>query len=167
MGDNQGMSLSPAETKMHDIDFVTSHAVKFLHLPEAWKTKLHFAHNWKVEKFPPEQRNSIPKDPGVYVFVVDSEMFGALPTGGIFYVGKATKLYDRIGKYISEIGKGPTTRPKIWKMINKWNGCLKYYYQTTTTVDEAELLEDEMLSALRPPFNTQYNAQISEIMRAF
>jgi hypothetical protein len=52
-------------------------------------------------------------------------------------------------------------------MLNVWSEHLKYFYTTTTDVAAAELLEAQMMNALRPPFNRQYDATISKSMRAF
>ena len=78
-------------------------------------------------------------------------------------------MYERISAYISEIGKDfkNTRRPHIWKMINRWDGHLKYYFTVTENVEEAEDLEDKMLTAFMPYFNRSYEAETSRNRRAF
>lgn len=119
--------------------------------------------------FPPNPRSSIPKQPGVYVFVVMTDVFDFPCANGLFYVGKARNLYERISAYIGDENKRflNSTRPLVWRMLNVWSGHLKYFYTTTADVNAAELLETQMMNALRPPFNRQYDATTSKTMRAF
>jgi excinuclease UvrABC nuclease subunit len=106
---------------------------------------------------------------GVYAFVVEPNLFSLTSANGLFYVGKATNLYQRIGAYSGELSKefSDSKRPHIWKMLNQWKGRIKYYYSTTDNVAAAENIEEEILKALRPPFNKQYDAETSQVMRAF
>lgn len=152
-----------------DLAFVESHKVQMMFYPDAWDNAKHKDMEWIDVDFPPNPRSDIPDRPGVYAFVVEPCLFSLTPANGLFYVGKATSLYRRIGAYISELTKdfSDTRRPHIWKMLNQWNNRFKYYYSITTDVAEAEELEDEMLKALRPPFNKQYDAETSRVMRAF
>ena len=155
--------------EINDLAFHDFHFVKLMFYPSAWKQAIHSSHTWEVTDFPPIPKNVIPKKPGVYIFVVQPEIFDFIHSSGLFYVGKATNLYERISAYISEINKDQlaSKRPLVWRMVNQWNGHLKYHYTTTKEVSEAESLEDEMLKAFTPPFNKQYPAEISARMRAF
>lgn len=153
---------------LNDLAHAKSHRVEMMFLPQAWQAVKSAPLEWHAIDFPPSP-NTLPKKPGVYVFVVIPNIFDFQWACGLFYVGKATNLYSRVSAYVSEINKDFLTskRPLIWKMINQWNGHLKYFYTTTTTVGVAKNLEAEMLEAFRPPFNTQYEATTSHIMRAF
>lgn len=154
---------------INDLAFVNAHFVRMMFYPAAWDEASDSSRTWTISDFPPVPRNSIPPEPGVYVFVVQPQLFDFISSSGLFYVGKATNLYTRIGGYLGEQNKKfiKSKRPHIWRMVNQWKGHLKYYFTTTATVAEAEELEDEMLSAFRPPFNKQYSAEVSQIMRAF
>ena len=152
-----------------DLAFVESHYVKMMFYPEAWDDAVNLPLVWIDVNFPPNPRGCIPREPGVYAFVVEPNLFDFSPANGFFYIGKATNLYERIGAYIRELSKdlSDTQRPYIWRMLNQWDGRLKYYYSTTNDVAEAEDIEEEILTALRPPFNRQYKAETSIVMRAF
>jgi len=152
-----------------DLAFQGSHHVEMMFYPEAWANAPVTESNWECSDFPPDPRDSIPKSPGVYVFVVMTNIFNFPHGNGLFYIGKATNLYERIGSYIAEIDHSiaSSSRPLVWRMINTWRGHLKYFYTTTIDVKEAEKLENHMLNAFRPPFNRQYEASISKTMRAF
>lgn len=152
-----------------DLAFIESHYVKIMFYPQAWDDAQDIEMDWVDVDFPPDPRSAIPKEPGVYAFVVEPNLFSLQSANGLFYVGKATNLYQRIGAYISELSKefSDSSRPHIWKMLNQWDGRFKYYYSITEDVSVAEDIEDTILSALRPPFNKQYEAETSQVMRAF
>lgn len=155
--------------QLNDIAALKNHMVGMMFYPDAWAKALHSNRTWKAESFPPLPKNIIPQTPGVYVFVVQPQIFDFVHSSGLFYVGKATNLYQRISAYIGEIDKdfNLSTRPLVWQMVNRWKGHLNYHYTITKNVAEAEDLEKEMLNAFIPPFNKQYPAEISAKMRAF
>lgn len=154
---------------IQDLALLDFHKVEMLFLPPAWAAAPSISCTWMRSDFPPSPRSSIPKKPGVYVFVVMADLFDFPFVSGLFYVGKATNLYERIGAYIGDENKRflNTTRPLVWRMLNVWSGHLKYFYTTTADVATAEHLERQMINALRPPFNRQYDATTSKSMRAF
>ena len=152
-----------------DLAFRNGHHVRMMFYPPSWKTAPSTKVTWSSEDFPPVPKSLIPTQPGVYVFVVMTNLFGFDHGNGLFYIGKATNLNERIDAYIGEIGKRfvGRKRPLVWRMINQWHGHLKYYYTTTKDVAEAEILEDQMLTAFQPPFNKQFDATTSAARRAF
>lgn len=154
---------------LQDLALLDFHKVEMLFLPSAWAAAPSISCTWMRSDFPPNTRSSIPKEPGVYVFVVMTDLFDFPCASGLFYVGKASNLYERIGAYIGDENKRflDTTRPLVWRMLNAWSGHLKYFYTTTADVATAEQLETQMINALRPPFNRQYDATTSKWMRAF
>lgn len=157
------------EEDLNDLAFVHSHMVEMAFLPTAWALAAHSSHMWFEIIFPPARREDIPREPGVYAFVVKSELFDFPFACGLFYVGKATSLYERISSYIGEQNKRlvDSRRPHVWRMINQWKGHLRYLYTITSDVTAAEDLENKMLSAFRPHFNHRFEASVSQTMRAF
>lgn len=155
--------------QIRDLAFVESHYVKMMFYPQAWQSAQNSTRTWVETEFPPDPKSGIPNESGVYAFVVEPNMFSLSPANGLFYIGKATNLYQRIGAYISELSKGflDSKRPHVWTMLNQWDGHFKYYYTITGDVSEAETLEEDMLKAFRPPYNKQYDAETSQVMRAF
>ncbi|WP_368211518.1 hypothetical protein [Aeromonas sp. s10] len=143
--------------------------VRMQYSTKAWNAAALSRHLWTELAFPPNPRSSVPKQPGVYVFIVRPKLFGLFQTSGLLYVGKATNLYERVGAYISEVNKrhSMSNRPHIWRMLNVWNGHLHYIYTTTPTVADAENLEERMLEALLPYFNKEFPAETSRRQRAF
>ncbi len=97
-------------------------------------------------------------------------MFNFTPANGLFYVGKAKNLYDRIGSYITDLGAkydSENTRAHIWMMLNQWDTHLKYYYVKTNTVEEAEDLEDQMILAFKPHYNKKLDATAARAQRMY
>lgn len=143
--------------------------VKMQYSTMAWANASSSHRAWGQTPFPPTPRSVIPKSPGVYVFIVMPNLFNLPQVSGLLYVGKASNLYNRIGAYVSEVNsrRSLSKRPHIWRMLNVWNGHLHYFYTITTTVAEAEELEEHMLSALIPYFNKEFPAETSARQRAF
>ncbi|MFA6098015.1 MAG: excinuclease ABC subunit UvrC [Patescibacteria group bacterium] len=81
----------------------------------------------------------IPKKPGVYIFkdVNDS----------ILYIGKATKLKDRISSYFRQTSQ---LTPQKQLMVEKIS---KLEFIITTSPSEALLLESNLIKKRQPPFN--------------
>jgi hypothetical protein len=152
-----------------DLALVEFHRVRMMFYPPAWASAPTDKHSWVSTDFPPDPRTIIPKQPGVYVFVVKTNLFDFPHASGLFYVGKAKNLYERVGAYMSDTGTRilRTKRPLVWRMLNAWRGHLKYFYTTTTDVASAEALENQMLNAFIPPFNRQFEGETSQTVRAF
>lgn len=171
------MTQNNAHQQLQDLAFQKFFKLEMMFLPDAWNEARNWLRsnpklcNWQTIEFPPQpqQRSSLPKTSGVYIFTLEPNIFDFNKTIAILYIGKATSIYDRIGSYIGELNKDfkNSNRPHIWRMINQWNGELKYYYMDTEDVEEAENFEEEMLKAFRPYFNKKYDAETSQIMRAF
>jgi len=153
--------------QLDDVDRNNRYFVKMFLKPLSW-TGITRSLSWTEKDFPPVPRNSIPRSCGVYTFILEPNVFD-MNIKSIIYVGKATNLYSRISEYISEIGKDGniSRRPNIWKMINTWNGHLKYHFTLTSTVREAEELEDKIIETFIPIFNREFPAETSRMMRAF
>lgn len=163
--------MTASQDKVRDLAYINQHHVEMFFFPKVWKEAVDQPNlKWKTFNFPPTPRRQIPKSPGVYAFVVEPNMFNFSPANGLFYVGKATSLYDRVGAYITDLNAdydSKNTRAHIWMMLNQWDTHLKYYYVTTNTVAEAEHLENQMILAFKPHYNVKLAAKPSREVRAF
>jgi len=81
----------------------------------------------------------ISSQPGVYIF-----KDGA---GQVLYVGKAIKLNDRLKSYLKPIHRGP----KIIRMVQE---ATNLKVEETDSEIEAIILEANLISQFKPPFNT-------------
>lgn len=124
---------------------------------------------WHYLEFPPANKMDVPKEPGVYAFVIMPDIFNLSQVSSLLYVGMTKNFYNRIGAYLGEINSrfSSTVRPRVWRMLNVWHGHLRYYYTITADEKEAVKLEDEMLAALVPPMNGDLPATIGKKMKAF
>ena len=161
--------IAPAvDQDIQDLALQDFHHVEMMFYPKAWAAAPKVAMSWTKADFPPNPRNGIPKQPGVYVFVVMTELFDFPHANGLFYIGKATNLYERVGAYMGDVDIHllRTKRPLVWRMLNQWHGHLKYFFTTTADAGAAAALESQMIEAFRPPFNRQYEGITSKTMRA-
>jgi hypothetical protein len=171
------MTPNNAHQQLQDLAVQNSFKLEMMFLPDAWNQARNWLRsnpkncNWQTIDFPPQhqQRSSLPRTSGVYIFTLEPNIFDLNKTIAVLYIGKAKNIYTRINSYIRELNIEfiKSDRPSIWRMINQWNGELKYYYMNTQNVEEAEIFEKEMIKAFRPFFNTQYDAETSPFMRAF
>lgn len=169
MNRGNNMCEDEIEEQINDLAQDKFNYINMYFNPKKWYQKSFNIRKWEVKKFPPNHRRSIPNKSGVYVFVVEPNIFGCKFGSGLLYIGKATSLYNRISAYVSEIKKSiaVSKRPHIWRMINQWDGHLKYYFTVTDNVEEAEELEEEMIRAYIPYFNREFDAETSQKVRAF
>ena len=163
--------MTTSQDKVRDLAYMNQHHVQMFFFPESWGKAVNQPNlTWTNVDFPPIPKGIIPKSPGVYTFVVEPNMFNFPSANGLFYVGKATSLYERVGAYITDMNAkydSKNTRAHIWMMLNQWKSHLKYYYVTTGTVDEAEKLEDQMILAFKPHYNKRLDAETARAERAF
>ncbi len=87
-----------------------------------------------------EQVESLPNDPGVYLFKSER--------GAVLYVGKAQNLKSRVRQYVN----GGDGRIRIPALIER---ARSVDVLVTGNVKEALLLENELIKQHRPPFNVR------------
>jgi excinuclease ABC subunit C len=88
-----------------------------------------------------EQLKSVPQKPGVY--------FWKNSIGDVLYVGKAKQLKNRMRQYLS----GTDERVKIPLMMEQ---VTAFDYIVTSSEHESLILEKNMISQFKPPFNVDY-----------
>src|ERR1041385_8587129 len=86
--------------------------------------------NWQKVKFTQANRGSIPKNRGIYAFVVERNGFQLPPHGYVMYVGITGKtptsvrtLRSRYGEYLQE--KRVNKRAGVHYMLNNWEDAHK------------------------------------------
>lgn len=97
-------------------------------------------------------------EPGLYAFVVRIPFDGLPPHGWVMYIGQTgggksgATLQSRFGEYLAN-KKKPKNRPKVYYMLNAWDGSLAFYFAPEINRKERlEELETQLLGAFRPPF---------------
>ena len=116
-------------------------------------------------KFSLSNRSRVPRRAGIYAFVVRKPASGFPRHGYIMYVGMTKgdgggNLRTRYANYLSETRV--LKRPKIHYMLNKWAGCLYFYYALASdAIRDIPTLEQALCDAIIPPCNiNDFSAKI-------
>src|SRR5215212_2149576 len=88
-----------------------------------------------------ERVKALPLEPGVYIM--------RSRTNEIIYVGKASKLRNRVRTYFGSL-RGQA--PKVWRMVEN---VYDFEYIVTGTELEALILENELIKRHRPRYNVK------------
>ena len=114
---------------------------------------------WKSRKFNEENKEEIPKDKGVYAFVLQHNDNNLPSHGYITYIGitgkksKARNLNIRYREYLRD-QKIPK-RPSIHEMLVKWKDCIQFYYASLKDTDlDLSEVEKKLNDAIIPPYST-------------
>ncbi len=100
--------------------------------PHQWRAcKLNISLSWDFVRFERQNRRHIPKQRGIYAFVVKPGVPETFDHGYLLYIGQAggsssRTLYDRYADYMSpsQIIK----RPRINLMMANWKDHLYFYF---------------------------------------
>jgi DNA polymerase-3 subunit epsilon len=86
-----------------------------------------------------DTRKDVPDSPGVYHFI--------RPNGDLLYIGKATRLRQRINSHFRKSGR------RSEKSLEMLTQATKLEIKPTPSALEAALLESEEIKQFRPPYN--------------
>lgn len=133
--------------------------------PQRWK-RFSSTHKlvWQSITFSKANRRHVPKEPGIYCFVVGHTLKSLPPVGYPLYagvVGTSKKktgdrtLRDRFGEYMRE-RDNPRGRLHVRKFLRVFDGELVFFY-APWRVKPANLLKTEKLlnDALMPPYSVK------------
>lgn len=141
--------------------------------PERWrKSKVRFTLSWTSVSFVNTNKRKIPKNPGVYAFVVRHVNNHFPEHGFIMYIGitgaggNGRTLRDRYGDYLRE--KNDNKRPKVHYMLNKYSEDLHFSYSPIDVKKiDLEKLELDLNDAIIPPIVTKdFTAEIRSLVSA-
>lgn len=135
--------------------------------PRRWNTvaDLNFL-AWTMIDFNAGNNNLVPANPGIYSFLI-SPINANIPHLYLGYIGKTNRtLRERYGEYLHEMNneKG---RPKLVRMLNKWNGYVKFAFTVNFNGHSIDSVESRLNDAYLPPFNDKYSLSINRIINAF
>lgn len=149
---------------MFDIDFAEEgflklHVKKFLLYPKYWQDNANaFSGNvgWCSCPFIPENRDVIPREKGVYCFVVIPKYDKIFEMRYLFYVGKTSRtLWERYKEYLDDLSGKGKPRKKVFSMLGLYKDHLHFFYTPFTSDSDVNMLEENLLNAFVPPINTQ------------
>lgn len=118
---------------------------------------------WCGVKFEQGNIQSIPKNSGVYTFVVKPGIANHPSCSYLLYVGKAEKqvLRARFKQYFKERQNGDySRRPHVTEMLRKWEGYLWFYYAKVPKRMTTKEVEDQLLAAYLPPSNRTFPCSV-------
>lgn len=130
--------------------------------------------DWQSVQFTGANRSNVPKERGIYAFVVQFQDHSVNPLrlpqhGYIMYVGitghigVTRTLYDRFGDYARERGK----RIRIYSMLQKWSQHLFFHYATVPVGVALDQLELAINDAIIPPYVTgDFSAGVKPLVKA-
>lgn len=153
--------------KVHDFDWDLKHKVKggyvkkFLLYPGLWideNNKFDYNIKWNRLEFKKDNASKIPKQKGIYCFVLQPKTHRFFATRYLFYVGKTNRtLFIRFGEYIQELEGKRKSRSKIKEMLDVFDGYLYYYFTTLDTKEQVNEIEDKLIDTFVPHVNTKIN----------
>mgnify|MGYP006432450577 CR=1 FL=1 len=150
--------------KTYDIFFterasIKEHIQKFLLYPNNWQNEdyeLPQNLEWNAKKFSPQNLKKIPKNEGVYAFVLIPEINSFFQTKYLFYIGKTSRdLRTRYNEYLNEKNAKGKSRVKIYDMLNMYEGHLYFFYSVIHDKHKINECEDKLLNMFMPHVNVQ------------
>jgi hypothetical protein len=121
---------------------------------------------WKSVPFVESAAAKVPNDEhGIYSFVLCPNIAKHPKNHFVLYVGKADKmtLRQRFKSYFHEMKK--IKRPAICYHLNQYEGYLEFCFTPVTNQQEIEPGEDALLLALLPPCNSDFPAEVSQVIK--
>ena len=123
---------------------------------------------WTKIKFSNTTVRNLPNNKyGIYSFIAEPQIAGHNAIGYLLYVGKAQdqSLRDRVTSYLYESQK---TKPRIHisEMLDHCPDHLWLHYAEIADQRSIKKIEDALLEAFLPPFNRDFPATISHMVRA-
>ncbi len=154
----------PVFDVIQEQDELKAHEHHFYLWPRKWKKYLD-THNWEICRLNATERDRIPKGSGVYSILIQPGIANHPACSYLMYVGKTESLRRRFMDYFNE-KKRETGRPKIFRILNKYEDYVCFCY-TIVSISDLSDVEDNLLIAYIPPNNDQYPAEIRRIVGAF
>lgn len=112
---------------------------------------------WNYVYFKEDNREKIPRNSGIYMFVVAPRYAYLRDHSYIFYVGQATDLHKRYGDYLEE-EKGEDIehdRERIVDFLNYFKGYI-YFNYFLCQINELDKNEDYLVDHIYPWANTRH-----------
>jgi excinuclease UvrABC nuclease subunit len=151
---------------LNDQDLLKAHTHDMRLWPRQWLAYPNrFTCTWNQSQLIPANQVSIPPSPGVYTLVIRSGVAGHPFGNYLMYVGKTKSLQRRFGEYLTS-ERREDGRPKILRLLNRYDPHIWFIY-TTTNLNDITTLEDDLTEAFLPPYNDRFPASIRAVVGAF
>lgn len=125
---------------------------------------------WEKLKFGNDSRSKVPKEQGVYAFVLEVLHSNLMNNAYVLYIGKAgdlnsqNTLHKRYGDYLGNLRR--MDRVRISDMLNRYKDNLTYYYAKVPEGISTGYIEKVLLEVFIPPFNTNdFSPELKLLMK--
>ena len=147
---------------------LSAHRYTFSLWPQQWMAyNLPDQFHWKIHPFQRDQIENIPREPGIYSFVIQPGIASYPYCSYLMYIGKTERtLRQRFREYLRE-QNNEAGRPKILRFLNQYEGYLYFCYSTIREKERIGKIEDALLDAFLPPCNRDFSSSIRRIIGAF
>ena len=147
-------------------DQVKAYSYTFALWPQMWEAyNLSVPFNWEIHPFQQNHVENIPREPGIYSFVIQPGIASHPYCSYLMYIGKTElNLRQRFRDYLHE-QNNPNGRPKILRLLNKYQGYLHFFCSTIAETERIGEIEDALITAFIPPCNDQFPATIRPIVK--
>jgi len=145
-----------------------SSVCQFVLSPKIWEQRISINQPlvWNTYLFEENLGEQIPKNPGIYAFLVKPKQSEPLEASFPFYIGETTSLYRRLSEY-KELSFGEKRhRDNITYMLKKYSGHIYFSFAVLESIiskEELINLEGQFLLIFKPPFNRKFNGEVTKI----
>ena len=144
------------------------HKVCFSLWPQKWEAySLCDPFNWQIHPFEPDQTDEIPRQPGIYSFLIRPGIASFPYSSYLMYIGKTQHtLRRRFTQYLYE-QNSPSGRSNIVRLLIKYQGYVHFCFSVVNNTERIASIEDALIAAFLPPCNTQLPTEVRNVIGAF
>jgi hypothetical protein len=145
-----------------------AHTYKITLWPKRWKAYANpLALNWTPVPLDDVTRKAraIPEVSGIYTLLIQPGIANHPCCSFLLYVGQTKNLYSRFGQYLTS-EKKETGRPKIFRLLNLYEGHIKFCF-TLVPQKDLDAVEDDLTDAYLPYCNDKFTADLRPVVGAF
>lgn len=138
--------------------------ISFHLLPRLWKEyDKDFDFDWHLVPFTRKSRTSLPRQSGVYSFLLQPSIADHPACSYLVYIGRTNNLWRRFGDYF-EVKQKEKGRPKIHRFLCIYDGFVWFCYSKFPE-ESLDNCEKALLKAFVPPLNCDFPGEISSAVR--
>lgn len=153
---------------INEQDEFVAHTYSITLWPKRWKGYVNpAALTWTLVALEDATRKAkaVPAVSGIYTLLVQPGIANHPNCSFLLYVGQTKSLYTRFGQYLTS-EKKETGRPKIFRLLNKYEGHIKFCFTPVPQMD-LDSIEDALIDAYVPFCNDDLPADLRPVVGAF
>ena len=148
---------------------LSAHRYTFSLWPRQWAAyNLLDQFHWEIYPFQQDQSENIPREPGIYSFVIQPGIISYPECSYLMYIGRTERtLRERFMEYFREQRNEERGRPRLLRLLNQYEGYLHFCCSIIQQKERLEEIEYALCDAFLPPFNRDFSSSIRRIIGAF